>query len=49
MNYIEKINQLCNCNLKIPHGILDHDWCCQICGGDHTEVICPFDNPYRTS
>lgn len=22
---------------KKKHAILEHDWCCQICGGNHTE------------
>ena len=32
----------CNCELKPEHDELEHDWCCQICGGSHTEEICPI-------
>jgi hypothetical protein len=31
----------CNCNLKPTHLPLEHDSCCQVCGGSHTERICP--------
>ena len=31
----------CNCGLKPKHEKLEHDWCCQICGGSHSEKICP--------
>lgn len=44
---IEKIKEvivkeeICKCELKPEHKVLEHDWCCQICGGQHTERICP--------
>jgi hypothetical protein len=32
----------CTCKgIKVPHTRLEHDWCCQNCGGNHTERICP--------
>ena len=34
-------NPICDCALKPEHRKLEHDWCCQICGGSHTERICP--------
>ena len=30
-----------NCGIKLPHKLLEHDWCCQVCGGQHSERICP--------
>ena len=29
-----------NCGIKLPHKLLEHDWCCQVCGGQHSERIC---------
>ena len=35
-------NEICDCELKPKHVKGEHDWCCQICGGNHTERICPL-------
>ena len=37
----KKLNEKCDCGLKPKHSVGDHDWCCQICGGNHIEEICP--------
>ena len=34
-----------NCGIKLPHKLLEHDWCCQVCGGQHSERICPNSQP----
>ena len=31
----------CHCGLEPSHVLAEHDWCCQICGGQHVERICP--------
>lgn len=31
----------CSCGLLPSHEIFEHDNCCQICGGSHSERICP--------
>lgn len=38
------LEQECGCELTPKHERAEHDWCCQICGGDHTERICPENN-----
>lgn len=35
------LNEPCKCGLEPAHKIGEHDSCCQICGGSHTERICP--------
>ena len=30
-----------DCGITTPHKLLEHDWCCQVCGGSHSERICP--------
>jgi len=36
-----ELNDPCPCELTPKHKIAEHDHCCQICGGTHTERICP--------
>jgi hypothetical protein len=38
----EKFRDMCNCELRPIHSRGEHDWCCQICGGAHTERLCPL-------
>lgn len=38
------LEQECNCELTPKHENAEHDWCCQICGGNHTERLCPENN-----
>ena len=35
-----KVNCNISCGIAVPHKLLEHDWCCQICGGSHSERIC---------
>ena len=37
----------CDCKLKPEHDKMEHDWCCQICGGNHSEHICPENKKAR--
>lgn len=39
---MEGLDKICKCKLLPKHNILEHDWCCQKCGGSHTERICPI-------
>ena len=43
-NWEEAAKIDCNigCDISIPHKLLEHDWCCQVCGGPHSERICPI-------
>ena len=43
MKFEKEINLECDgkCGIAIKHKLLEHDWCCQICGGSHSERICP--------
>lgn len=34
-------NKICKCKLLPKHFEMAHDWCCQECGGSHTENLCP--------
>jgi len=36
------MSDTCDCGLKPEHKVGEHDWCCQFCGGNHTERICPM-------
>lgn len=40
---IDKISlsMKCNCGLQPEHPVAYHDSCCQVCGGQHLEDICP--------
>jgi len=37
----KELSEKCDCGLKPEHPIGYHDFCCQICGGNHVERICP--------
>lgn len=37
----EYFNETCDCELKPEHKRGQHDFCCQRCGGAHTDDICP--------
>jgi len=43
----EEVNEMrfseeCDCEtIREPHQVGEHDWCCQHCGGSHTERFCP--------
>jgi hypothetical protein len=39
----------CDCGLVSEHIKGYHDWCCQICGGNHVEEICPEKQSLRKS
>lgn len=39
-----QLEEECNCELTPKHENAEHDWCCQICGGNHTERLCPENN-----
>ena len=34
-----------NCGIITQHKLLEHDWCCQVCGGQHSERICQNAQP----
>lgn len=42
-----RTKKICNCRLKPQHYEIEHDWCCQICGGNHSERICPKKKPNK--
>jgi hypothetical protein len=37
----KEFSEKCDCELKPEHLKGEHDFCCQLCGGSHTERICP--------
>ena len=43
-NWEEAAKVDCNidCGITIQHKLLEHDWCCQICGGHHAEYLCKY-------
>lgn len=43
-NYKKIMLEKCDCELKLNHVKGEHDYCCQECGGNHTERICPINN-----
>ncbi len=43
-NYESQQPKWCDCGLTPKHSEWEHDWCCQNCGGSHSEEICPEKN-----